>query len=83
MNDAFLTAAVVARVLPAPTLIALGCVIHVLIAALIVHRNFGDGNQLSHFMKNMATRLSVGKRSRRRHTCLSDTYRRFLSRPFR
>ena len=80
-------------------LVALGCAIYVLIAALIAHRNFGDGNQLSHFMKNMAivggflaimaawpgtlfgrwpqdvivakTRLSVGKRSRRRHMCLS------------
>lgn len=35
-------------------LVALGCAIYVLIAALIAHRNFGDGNQLSHFMKNMA-----------------------------
>lgn len=34
--------------------VALGCAIYVLIAALIAHRNFGDGNQLSHFMKNMA-----------------------------
>ena len=31
-------------------LVALGCAIYVLIA----HRNFDDGNQLSHFMKNMA-----------------------------
>jgi putative oxidoreductase len=35
-------------------LVALGCAIYVLIAALIAHRSFGDGNQLSHFMKNMA-----------------------------
>jgi putative oxidoreductase len=35
-------------------LVALGCAIYVLVAALIAHRNFGDGNQLSHFMKNMA-----------------------------
>ena len=33
---------------------ALGCAIYVLVAALIAHRNFGDGNQMSHFMKNMA-----------------------------
>ena len=25
-----------------------------LIAALIAHRNFADGNQMSHFFKNMA-----------------------------
>jgi putative oxidoreductase len=35
-------------------LVALGCAVYVLVAALIAHRNFGDGNQLSHFMKNMA-----------------------------
>jgi putative oxidoreductase len=35
-------------------LVALGCAIYVLVAALIAHRNFGDGNQLAHFMKNMA-----------------------------
>ena len=35
-------------------LVALGCAIYVLVAALIAHRNFVDGNQLSHFMKNMA-----------------------------
>ncbi len=35
-------------------LVALGCAIYVLIAALITHRNFGDGNQMSHFMKNIA-----------------------------
>lgn len=35
-------------------LAALGCAIYVLIAALIAHRNFGDGNQMSHFFKNMA-----------------------------
>ena len=33
---------------------ALGCAIYVLIAALIAHRNFGDGNQMSHFWKNIA-----------------------------
>ena len=35
-------------------LVALGCAIYVLVAALIAHRNFGDGNQMSHFFKNMA-----------------------------
>jgi len=35
-------------------LVALGCAIYVLIAALIAHRNFGDPNQMSHFWKNMA-----------------------------
>jgi putative oxidoreductase len=35
-------------------LVALLLGIYVLIAALIAHRHFGDGNQLSHFMKNMA-----------------------------
>lgn len=35
-------------------LVALICAAYVLIAALIAHRHFGDGNQLSHFMKNMA-----------------------------
>jgi putative oxidoreductase len=35
-------------------LVALGCAIYVLVAALIAHRNFADGNQLMHFMKNMA-----------------------------
>ena len=35
-------------------LVALGCAIYVLVAALIAHHNFADGNQLSHFMKNMA-----------------------------
>ncbi len=35
-------------------LVALICAVYVLIAALIAHRNFVDGNQLSHFMKNMA-----------------------------
>ncbi|MGH6664400.1 MAG: DoxX family protein [Pseudolabrys sp.] len=34
--------------------VALICAIYVLIAALIAHRNFGDGNQMSHFFKNMA-----------------------------
>src|SRR5215475_15793163 len=35
-------------------LVALGCAIYVLIAAIIAHRNFGDPNQMSHFWKNMA-----------------------------
>ena len=35
-------------------LVALGCAIYVLIAALIAHRNFGDTNQMSHFWKNIA-----------------------------
>lgn len=35
-------------------LVALGCAIYVLVAALIAHRNFGDAHQLSHFWKNMA-----------------------------
>jgi putative oxidoreductase len=35
-------------------LVALGCAIYVLIAAIIAHRNFGDPNQISHFWKNMA-----------------------------
>lgn len=35
-------------------LAALGCAIYILVAALIAHHNFADGNQLSHFMKNMA-----------------------------
>ncbi len=35
-------------------LVALLLAIYVLVAALIAHRHFGDGNQLSHFMKNMA-----------------------------
>jgi putative oxidoreductase len=34
-------------------LVALGLGIYVLTAALIAHTNFGDANQLSHFMKNM------------------------------
>lgn len=34
--------------------VALACAIYVLIASLIAHTNFADGNQLSHFMKNMA-----------------------------
>jgi putative oxidoreductase len=34
--------------------VALICAIYVLIAALIAHRNFADGNQMSHFFKNMA-----------------------------
>lgn len=35
-------------------LVALGCAIYIFVAALIAHHNFGDGNQLAHFMKNMA-----------------------------
>ncbi len=35
-------------------LVALGPAIYLLVAALIAHTNFSDGNQLSHFMKNMA-----------------------------
>ena len=35
-------------------LVALGCTIYVLMAAIIAHRNFGDPNQMSHFWKNMA-----------------------------
>ena len=34
--------------------VALICAIYVLVAALIAHRNFADGNQMSHFFKNMA-----------------------------
>jgi len=35
-------------------LAALGCAIYIFVAALIAHHNFADGNQLAHFMKNMA-----------------------------
>jgi putative oxidoreductase len=35
-------------------LVALICAVYVVIAALIAHRNFADGNQMSHFFKNMA-----------------------------
>jgi len=35
-------------------LVALICAVYVLLAALIAHRNFADGNQMSHFFKNMA-----------------------------
>jgi putative oxidoreductase len=35
-------------------LVALGLAIYVLIAALIAHTHFADGNQLTHFFKNMA-----------------------------
>jgi putative oxidoreductase len=35
-------------------LVALGLAIYVLIAAFIAHAHFGDGNQMSHFFKNMA-----------------------------
>jgi putative oxidoreductase len=34
--------------------VALVCAIYVVIAALIAHRHFADGNQMSHFFKNMA-----------------------------
>jgi putative oxidoreductase len=34
--------------------VALALAIYVVIASLIAHLNFADGNQLSHFMKNMA-----------------------------
>ena len=30
------------------------CAVYVVIAALIAHRHFADGNQMSHFFKNMA-----------------------------
>ena len=35
-------------------LVALGLAIYVLVAAFIAHAHFGDGNQMSHFFKNMA-----------------------------
>jgi putative oxidoreductase len=35
-------------------LVALGLAIYTVVAALIAHRNFGDGNQLAHFWKNMS-----------------------------
>jgi putative oxidoreductase len=35
-------------------MVALALAIYVLIAALIAHTNFADGNQISHFFKNMA-----------------------------
>jgi putative oxidoreductase len=35
-------------------LAALAIAIFVVIAALIAHTNFGDGNQLNHFLKNLA-----------------------------
>jgi putative oxidoreductase len=35
-------------------LVALGLGIYVVVAALIAHRNFADGAQLVHFMKDMA-----------------------------
>jgi putative oxidoreductase len=35
-------------------LVALALAIYVLVAALIAHTNFADGNQMSHFFKNMA-----------------------------
>ena len=34
--------------------VALALAIYVLVAALIAHTNFADGNQMSHFFKNMA-----------------------------
>jgi putative oxidoreductase len=35
-------------------LVALALAVYVLVASLIAHTHFADGNQLSHFMKNMA-----------------------------
>jgi len=35
-------------------LVAVGLAVYVVVAALIAHRNFGDGNQLAHFWKNMS-----------------------------
>lgn len=35
-------------------LVALALAVYVFIAALIAHAHFGDPNQMSHFMKNMA-----------------------------
>ena len=35
-------------------LVALGLAVYTVVAALIAHRNFGDGNQLAHFWKNMS-----------------------------
>lgn len=35
-------------------MVALALAIYVLIATLIAHTNFADGNQMSHFFKNMA-----------------------------
>jgi putative oxidoreductase len=35
-------------------LVALGLAIYVFVAAFIAHAHFGDGNQMSHFFKNMA-----------------------------
>jgi putative oxidoreductase len=34
--------------------VALAIAIFVVIAAFLAHTNFGDGNQLNHFLKNMA-----------------------------
>jgi putative oxidoreductase len=34
--------------------VALALAIYVLVAAFIAHAHFGDGNQMSHFFKNMA-----------------------------
>jgi putative oxidoreductase len=35
-------------------LVALTIVVFVLVAALFAHTNFADGNQLNHFLKNVA-----------------------------
>jgi putative oxidoreductase len=35
-------------------LVALVVAVFVVVAALIAHTNFGDGNQLNHFLKNLA-----------------------------
>jgi putative oxidoreductase len=35
-------------------LVALAVAVFVVVAALIAHTNFGDGNQLNHFLKNLA-----------------------------
>jgi putative oxidoreductase len=34
-------------------LVALGLAVYVLVATFIAHTHFGDGNQMSHFFKNM------------------------------
>ena len=35
-------------------LVALALAVFVVVAALLAHTNFGDGNQLNHFLKNLA-----------------------------
>jgi putative oxidoreductase len=35
-------------------LVALAIAVYVILAALIAHTNFADGNQLNHFLKNLA-----------------------------